>query len=694
MTKSRSILLGVLAAILLAVAALFCIGGTTSASASSMSNVLYKYKLNISSTAVASAYLYSNTSATDSTEISDGDILGFSPTYLDITIKGGGSTRYYVRYGFYSVTLSGGASFYEENEFENGTSATTLTFALPTMSTGSYTLTIEAFKQNHLSGNRTRVDETITFSFYVDRTAPTITGASSSSTGKYTNEAFTVSVSDSLSGVTTLYMCEPNSSAYNSVGGTSKTVQLGSANGLYKFQATDNAGNSSGIYYVYFDDTAPVGTAVTSNGKEIQSGGTVSESFSFSATDNSSGIVSMKYKTPDSSDWLDYTAGTTITVNDGYGVYTFQVTDKCGNVLEYTVELEDACAGGHQYNLTYSVAPTCTSGGYTLYTCSFCEQTVTGSIISALGHSYTFSFTSSTCTVGGTIIYSCTRCSDSYSYQTSDAAGHSYISTITESTCEESGYTVYTCTKCGDSYSGNTTQPLGHLYVSSTVAATCTEGGYTIYTCSRCGNSYTDSVTQPLGHSYVTTTKAATCTEYGKTVNTCQTCGYEVSGDNGVYPTGHSYTVTLLSAATCAGTGERKYVCDSCGYEYTQTISATGHNYAITSTSSKSGVTSRVYTCTLCGDSYTRELGDQHEEVASFVEDLFEQYRPYMWWVLLATAGIWSIVMGVSFAIAQKNEDKEKAKKMIVNYFVGLVVIFAILVACPLLIRGIASLLA
>ena len=44
------------------------------------------------------------------------------------------------------------------------------------------------------------------------------------------------------------------------------------------------------------------------------------------------------------------------------------------------------------------------------------------------------------------------------------------------------------------------------------------------------------------------------------------------------------------------------------------------------------------------------------------------------------------IVMGVFFAIAQKNEDKEKARKMIKNYVIGLVLIFAILVACPYLV--------
>lgn len=138
--------------------------------------------------------------------------------------------------------------------------------------------------------------------------------------------------------------------------------------------------------------------------------------------------------------------------------------------------------------------------------------------------------------------------------------------------------------------------------------------------------------------------------------------------------------------------GERSYVCDKCGDEYTEVIAATGHSYAITDSTSESGKTTRVYTCTICGDSYTQELGDQYDEVTSYVEDLFEQYRPYMIWVFFATAAIWSIVMGVFFAIAHKNEDKEKARKMLVNYFVGLVAIFVILVACPYLIRGIAAL--
>ena len=230
------------------------------------------------------------------------------------------------------------------------------------------------------------------------------------------------------------------------------------------------------------------------------------------------------------------------------------------------------------------------------------------------------------------------------------------------------------------------------MYVTETVSATCEEGGFTKHTCSRCGDSYTDNQSQPLGHNYIMVTKEATCTEFGMTVYTCQVCGYEHTEENGAYPTGHNYSNFIVKAATCTEDGERRYVCDKCGDEYTETIAAPGHSYAITDSASENGKTTRVYTCTICGDSYTQELGDQYDEVTSYVEDLFEQYRPYMIWVFLATAAIWSIVMGVFFAIAHKNEDKEKARRMLVNYFIGLVVIFAILVACPYLIRGIAAL--
>ena len=108
------------------------------------------------------------------------------------------------------------------------------------------------------------VNLTASSSFRVDCTAPTISGASTSPTGKITNSAFIVSASDAGSGVNNLYMKGPNDSSYMACG-SSKTVSAGSTNGLYSFYATDNAGNSSSTHYVYYDTVKPTVNFYTSN---------------------------------------------------------------------------------------------------------------------------------------------------------------------------------------------------------------------------------------------------------------------------------------------------------------------------------------------------------------------------------------------------------------------------------------------
>ena len=108
----------------------------------------------------------------------------------------------------------------------------------------------------------------------------------------------------------------------------------------------------------------------------------------------------------------------------------------------------------------------------------------------------------------------------------------------------------------------------------------------------------------------------------------------------------------------------------------------------------ENGVVKRHYECTVCKEILTQDVGDQYEKVSNYVTYLFEEYSPYMMWVFIATAGVWSIAMGIAIIIANKNEDKAKAKKMLVNYGIGLIVIFAILVAVPYLVQGIAALVA
>ncbi len=232
---------------------------------------------------------------------------------------------------------------------------------------------------------------------------------------------------------------------------------------------------------------------------------------------------------------------------------------------------------------------------------------------------------------------------------------------------------------------------IDHCYkLRESTSPTCTIDGRCVYVCVQCNQSYEETLTA-IGHKYTVTTIPSTCTANGYMILTCSVCNSKIE-KAGDYPTGHNYITEVLKAPTCTVDGLRCSTCEICGDIFETKIIANGHNYNITESSSSNGKITRTYTCTICGDSYKQELGDQYEEVTNYIEYLFEQYEPYMWWVLLASAGVWSIIIGVMIAIAQKNEEKEKAKKMLINYVIGLVVIAVIVVACPFLIRGIAAL--
>lgn len=428
---------------------------------------------------------------------------------------------------------------------------------------------------------------------------------------------------------------------------------------------------------------------------------------------------------PNTTSYVNYTSGSPLTE---LGTYSFYCIDNSNNESQiYTISLADAHV--HSYSASV-ISPTCTGSGYTLHSCSCgasytdndtsplghnysdwtmvnatsctssgtrkayctrCNQTKTETVTS-LGHSYTelVSSTGNSCTSAGTSVYKCSRCASTQTV-TGTALGHNYRATTTAATCTNGGYTTNTCSRCGDSYTSNLTSVLGHNYIRSIAEATCTDGGGVKHTCSRCYDSYMTDVTLPLGHAYVESVIEPTCTAKGFVLHSCARCGNEYKTDE-VLPTGHQYSSNVITTASCEGTGERYHSCEYCGDNYTTQIAATGHNYEIVQENNQNGTIYRVYACSVCGNSYTEELGEQYAEVSNYVVYLMDEYKPYMVWVFLATAGVWSIAMGVAMIIAHKNEDKEKAKKMLVNYLVGMVAIFCILVACPFLVRGIAVL--
>lgn len=534
------------------------------------------------------------------------------------------------------------------------------------LSEGTYKVSLQHIYSNSSSYVNAWYSMAATFEFKYDSSAPIITGASTSQTEINTNNAFTVTASDTVSAVDSLYMQAPDSSIYKSVG-ASVTIPKGSVNGQYKFYAIDKAKNKSHIHYVNFDDTPPKLTCIGAI-----FGANTNAGFTVKAEDNSGSVT--LYQKVERDTWK--ACGSSYVVDDSAAdnTYYFYAVDKFNNsTAEVWVLLGSELSGefvkSETDNSVYftwdRLSWTATLDG---------EKYTRGTWITTEGeHIIKLSSKTKSAVFPYTI-------------------NHYYLESFEKPTCTHGGYIQYDCVQCGDSYTDYSIEETGHYYVASTTVATCTNGGYTVYTCTRCGDSYTDNYTNPLGHNYEATYMPATCTDYGKTVFTCQVCGSGYYETDGTLPTGHSYTNEVLSAPTCMTDGLRRSTCESCGHTFDTTITANGHNYQITESMSVKGKTTRTYTCTVCHHSYKQELGDQYEEVTNYVEYLFEQYEPYMWWVLLASAGVWSIVIGVMIAIAHKNEEKEKAKKMLINYVIGLVVIAVIVVACPFLIRGIAAL--
>lgn len=327
-------------------------GGNTAYAYSSST----KYKLDLTATGTSGIYIYVS-GATGSGTVSDGAAFNFAPNRVDVVLtKKTELGRYtYTRY-VKDFALTGPVTYSSADKQKNSSKSSekTVTYTLPTLTNGSYTLTMTTGQD--YSGMIGDASTKVTFNFIVDKNRPTISGASVSTTGKYTNKAFTVTASDLLSGIDKLYWKAPTASIYSSTTATSKTISAGSTNGRYTFYAVDKAGNQSSYYYVYYDNVVPTGTIKETSGT-LSSGSYTNKAFSYSATDSGSGINYLQYKKPGSSTWTSYMSGTTIPATSTNGWYYFRAYDNAGNVsAESSVCLDTAVPTGTVYKETTSVS--------------------------------------------------------------------------------------------------------------------------------------------------------------------------------------------------------------------------------------------------------------------------------------------------------------------------------------------------
>lgn len=267
----------------------------------------------------------------------------------------------------------------------------------------------------------------------------------------------------------------------------------------------------------------------------------------------------------------------------------------------------------HNYDavITY---PTCTTGGYTTYTCKDegCDYSYIGDVEEPLGHNYEETVMPSTCVENGYIVYTCSWCEDSYQETGEVAVGHEYTEVIKSPTCVEQGYTEFTCTKCGYAYKDDYVDILEHDYkIQEKTEPTCTEPGGIIYSCANCGGITEEKGEDASGHDYKTQVVNETCTANGYTVYKCTKCNYTYQEDGKAAP-GHKYT-EKVTRPTCTEKGFTTYTCNVCGYQYSgEEVEAAGHKYTskvVEPTTQREGYT--IHTCSVCKDTYTDDRKDK-----------------------------------------------------------------------------------
>lgn len=177
-------------------------------------------------------------------------------------------------------------------------------------------------------------------------------------------------------------------------------------------------------------------------------------------------------------------------IKTGYEAY-----DTCKN-CDYTTYKELPILM-HNYTETV-VPPTCESKGYTLYSCTRCQNSYQANEKAKLPHKESDWIISepATCVDSGKEIIECEVCHTITNEREIEALGHDIINhEALQATCENIGHYAYqTCSRC-DYTTYEEIPALGHDYYIVIINPTKQQDGYTIHRCNRCSESYTDNYT-------------------------------------------------------------------------------------------------------------------------------------------------------------------------------------------------------
>ncbi len=256
------------------------------------------------------------------------------------------------------------------------------------------------------------------------------------------------------------------------------------------------------------------------------------------------------------------------------------------SVFVVNVSAYDCGLNGHEMVFGDFVLPTCTTQGYEISRCKYCDYKTYSNYVPSLGHSF----------INGT----CSTCGEIYTSHT-----HSYVATVIKNaTCTSNGIKKYQCsdTTCGDSYTV-TIYATGHKMVySDFVNPTCTTQGYEISLCMYCDYQKYSNYVEPLGHDFsgLYCSKCGyqreidcsveghemvysnfvnpTCTTQGYEISRCKYCGYETYS-NYVDALKHSYSYVVIIEPTCKTFGAEQLQCECGAKGDTRTIAKLNHSY-------------------------------------------------------------------------------------------------------------------
>ena len=243
------------------------------------------------------------------------------------------------------------------------------------------------------------------------------------------------------------------------------------------------------------------------------------------------------------------------------------------------------------------VAATCTSSGYQLYKCEYCDKEFKEILEAPAQHKYEKQATSvePNCYQGGHYVFKCKNCAATYEYDLPATGNHEFKSEVTqEQSCTNPEITTYTCTTdgCGYSYIKVTKSALGHSWGDWKVTKepTDTENGEQERSCTRSGCDATETAPIPAkihhwGETPIATTEA-TCTAAATETYQCEGCdlcnaesSYKTYVKTVGVPLQHNVVVDY-TAATCTTPGSYVARCTLCGTVFVnETISATGHSF-------------------------------------------------------------------------------------------------------------------